>query len=499
MKKLIILTSDEYIRNYFESNAFSQINSEDCYYCASEGVTYRAPLESLKNFLGYFSIDPKMIKKNTFMFDVLMLRYQKRSVTFKFRFNRQVLGLKNIVHVRMQELPTPCRFVRWLQKNIPFNTVDYCRFYAYRPAIATAFLRTAWNYACIYLFARPSLDKISRYVFEKTTTPSHSLEQIIAHAQPQLVMMPTQAIDTVGNDILRLKRKHSFQVFFLIDNWDNLSSKSVFMYPPDYLGVWGQQSVNHAEMIHHIKNDRVFCLGTPRFENYYALNDALMKSMVPQSPYDFPYVLFVGCSIAFDETTALHCLDEGLKKYNLGRDNPLKVIYRPHPWRTKRKKEEIFEEANFEFVQLDEPMRMNYYTPQGDSFQPSLNYYPALLANAFIVIGPLTTMLLEAALLQKKVLAVAYDDGIHYTSPHNALKYYKHFEGIEKIPGFYFSHSKASFIEDFFQSIQAVNSPICQEQHQEVLQYFLFHDHRTYSERLRDALHRIEEAHSIAS
>ena len=40
-----------------------------------------------------------------------------------------------------------------------------------------------------------------------------------------------------------------------------------------------------------------------------------------------------------------------------------------------------------------------------------------------------------ALLCGTPVLALTYDDGIHYTSPHNAYRYYLHFEGIERIKG----------------------------------------------------------------
>ncbi|HAU1685163.1 TPA: hypothetical protein JBJ33_14335 [Legionella pneumophila] len=499
MRKLIVLTSNEYIRNYFESKAFSLVNDDDCYYCALESVTYREPLEKIKNFIGYFCLDPKMIKKNTFMFNVLMLRYQKRSITFRFRFKRQVLDLKNILSVRLQELPDESNFVKLIKKIIPGNIVNYFRFYFYSPAAAKIYIEIAWNYFCIYFMGRPILDRISQYIFEKTTSPSPSLEGIVRQYQPQLVMLPTQAIDTVGNDILRLKNKYNFKTFFLIDNWDNLSSKSVFMYPPDYLGVWGQQSVEHAEIIHKIKNNRVFCLGTPRFEKYYELKKSLINGIVPTSPYLFPYILFVGCSIAFDETTALHILDDSLKRLNQGRNQIIRIIYRPHPWRATRKNEEVFYNENFNFVQLDEQMKNNYYAPKGDGFQPNLDYYPSLLANALIVVGPLTTMLLEASLLKKKVLALAYDDGIHFTSPNNALKYYKHFEGIEKIPGFYFSTLKENLKDDLLNLIQEVELPLNQRLHDSAIQYFLFQDHRAYPERLYDALCVVKREQFIGS
>lgn len=493
MKKLIVLTSNEYIRNYFESEAFSLINNEECYFCALDSISYRAPLENLSNFVGYFSLDKKSVDKNVFMFNVLMLRYKNRSITFKFRFQRQVLDLKNNFTKHLQELPEGPPSVKLLKKYFPEKLINFCHFVARSPATAKVFLRIAWNYCRMYFMGRPVLDKFATYYFERTTIPSPSLENIIKNTQPRLVILPTQAIDTVGNDVLRLKKIYHYETFFLIDNWDNLSSKSVFMYPPDYLGVWGKQSQEHATAIHKINTNRVFTIGTPRFEKYYALEQSLAQGVIPPSPYPFPYILFTGCSIAFDETSALELIDQVLTNYNAKQENPIKLLYRPHPWRATRKKEAVFLKEHFQHVQLDEQMIENYYAPKGDVFQPDLNYYPALLANAVFIIGPLTTMLLEASLLRKKVLAICYDDGVHFTSPHNALKYYKHFEGIEKIPGFYFSHSIDNLQQDVMHVLQSTSDAIEPMQHAHAIQYFLYKDSKSYPKRLNEALLQVKE------
>jgi hypothetical protein len=492
MKNLIVITSNEYIRNYFETSAFGLLEQNEYFFCALDTVSYRAPLEKLPNFIGYFSVSNEAIKKNTLLFNIMMLRHQKRSITFKFRYKRQFLNLKNIYENKLQELTQPSKTSKLLKQTLPLRLSEFISLCLYSPSSAITFTKQAINFGLIYLLGRPVLDQVSKYFFEKTTLPSTSLEEIIQNMRPGLVMLPTQAIDTVGNDILRLKKKYNYKTFFLIDNWDNLSSKSIFVYPPDYLAVWGQQSLEHAKTIHKIESKKVFKIGTPRFEPYYALEKSMAEGDYPRSPYSFSYILFVGCSIAFDETTALEKIDSALIEYNSHHKNPIKLIYRPHPWREARKKETIFLKENFKYVELDDQVAENYYSAKGGNFQPNLDYYPALLGNALFVIGPLTTMLLESSLLKKKVLALAYDDHIHYTSPHNALKYYKHFEGIEKIPGFHFSYSIDELKENVNHILNTLNNPIDSDAHKKSIEYFLYRDSKTYSERLNNILNELK-------
>ncbi|MEJ7786038.1 MAG: hypothetical protein WKF96_14630 [Solirubrobacteraceae bacterium] len=49
--------------------------------------------------------------------------------------------------------------------------------------------------------------------------------------------------------------------------------------------------------------------------------------------------------------------------------------------------------------------------------------YPALLEHAEHVVCPLSTMMVEAAIFGKRVLVIAYHDGLHETSPGVAIDY----------------------------------------------------------------------------
>ena len=152
------------------------------------------------------------------------------------------------------------------------------------------------------------------------------LERVLREVRPDLVLLPCSAYDPIGNDLARLAPSLGFKTLFLVDNWDNLSSKSIFWAKPDFLGVWGEQSRDHAERIHDIGRERVFLLGTPRFESYYAVD----KTSPGTKAYPFPYILFCGSALAFDELSALRLLDDELSR-RPDLYGGTKVVYRPHP------------------------------------------------------------------------------------------------------------------------------------------------------------------------
>lgn len=500
LKKLIIINSDVYIRNYLKTDALSAIEDENLYYLATDDVTVREPLEAKPNFLGYFHYAPEVFEQHLFLSHVLMLRYQDRSVTFGWRANRQ---LDHIRKPLSHEALSKTRTYQDCEKLLSLLPKQVAQTLSFQISRAIKFLKMppqSKSYLSMLLYGRPGLAELYAKWFDWRVKPNAQLRQKLKEIQPDVVLLPSSAIDPLGNDLARLQRELNYKTFYLIDNWDNLSSKSVFLYQPDYLGVWGQQSVEHAQEIHQIQPNRVFKLGTPRVEDYFeAVQRMLAQGEKPDSPYEFPYALYLGCSIPFDELTSLHLLDRELVQINQYREQPLKLIYRPHPLRNKRQCPDVFRAEDFEHVILDRQIEEHYYQSeyftwrQKGVYQPALDYYPRLLANAELAIGPLTTMLVETAIFRKKVLAIAYDDGIHVTTPKNALKYYRHFEGLTEIPGMLFCHDQDSLGEVFHQIYRTPDAEIDWSLQAEKINYYLYHDDRRYPERLKAAVEQISK------
>ncbi|MBN1293313.1 MAG: hypothetical protein JXB48_15850 [Candidatus Latescibacteria bacterium] len=465
---VLLISTDEYVRNYLLTAALSKVEMEyQCFFIASEKVTIRDPLQSKKNFLGFIALNQKLIKRNQRMFDVMMWRFRKKSSAFYFRFLRylQIDLLK-----WNTDLP---QYLKNISKFIIYNAKDQ-----------------RWLY-CI-LFGNRLVFPFYKKFRGANIPINGELYAKIKEISPDLLVFPSSAYDPIGNDLIRIGVSQGIKTLFLIDNWDNLSSKSLFWIRPDYLGVWGEQSKKHAREIHGFDDRKIFTLGTPRFDAYFTRRNTPLESS-----FDFRYILFTGCAIAFDEVSTLLTLEHSLES-NKELCRGLKIVYRPHPWRQTRIYEPLFVEKQFTHIIIDPQVKEAYYSNTctnsiGKNFQPSLEYYPSLLQNAVFVIGPLTTMLIEALLFYKKVIALAYDDGVHLTSPHNALKYYTHFEGIEKIEGMTICRDQKElekYIVTFLHETKVVNK----EKLDSDLHYYLFNDGIGYPKRLEKVLKQIAPA-----
>jgi hypothetical protein len=213
------------------------------------------------------------------------------------------------------------------------------------------------------------------------------------------------------------------------------------------------------------------------------------EGTLPPSPYPFKYILFAGYSWPFDELSALKVLDDAMTELNQTLPEPLKIVYRPHPWRFKRSCPDMFYPENFRNVVLDLQLVEHYYnkTPEG-YYQPALDYYPNLLINCEMAVGGLTSLMIEVCICRKKIVALAYDDGVHLANPANAIQHNKHYEGVYELPNLFFVEKASELADVFKQTLLKRDSDIDWVKQAEKVQYYHYHDHRSYQQRVKSLM-----------
>jgi len=452
MRTLVLISADLYVRNFVDTGAFAALDPDDTWYVASSGRAARpetqARLERLPTYLGTVE-DPRPRAVD---------RYRRLRTLF------------------MAAARTRSRTMRHKLSLMP--RLD----------------RTLYA-----LGALPGIRQVLRRTMLHRAGFSPQLHALIERLGPDLIVAPSGGFDTLVWDGLRSARALGLPSLMLTHNWDNLSSKGLFPVRPDYLGVWGDQSVEHARRIHRFPAERVTALGAPSFEQYFRHRPGSTSS-----PFPFRYALFAGCFAPFDEAGALRRLERAIDA--AGSD--ITVVYRPHPHRMPRRVPDLVDERELSHVILDPQVRDHYaasFEEQGGwasadrrrlkPLLPPLDYYPALLEHAEFVICPLSTMIVEAALFECPVIVVAYDDGIHPNSP-AAVVDYEHFEGIDRVDGFYVCRRPEELDESFIRlSGGGIRSgrPL-----REQIRWWLYFDERSYGERLRSWVEAIARREGIS-
>ena len=64
--------------------------------------------------------------------------------------------------------------------------------------------------------------------------------------RPDFYVLPSALLDYLTDDVLQIADTVSIPTLMLVAGWDNLSSKGLIRHQPTLMGVWGDQSRQHA-------------------------------------------------------------------------------------------------------------------------------------------------------------------------------------------------------------------------------------------------------------
>ncbi len=235
-----------------------------------------------------------------------------------------------------------------------------------------------------------------------------------------VVIFSGGAFSGIENVCILMTRIFGIPNVLIVDNWDNLSSKSIIWSSPNGLGTWGENMEKDAKMIHGMNPEVVRHTGSARFRP----NEHEVK------PIDGDFIFFAGSGKPLiDELNAVRtirdCLDEvGLQDLNL--------IYRPHPV------------ANLDLGRV----RLLLSTRQRILLDPSFNddpsnvfytegpllYLESLCKYARVVIAPQSSIIVESLSLGTPVVSLNWIDGSPDIRP---LDKYTHFSELKSAAGFF--------------------------------------------------------------
>lgn len=409
-KICFVLSSNVHVRNYITSHALDDITlKHDCIFLTSDEVTI--PLE-FKKQQTVKTFPATSAKEHMFLFEMMMFRLRKLSSTFRFRIKR--LYFPKLYNVQKFKYPIL--------------------------SIAYELLKATYRIGLWMLMLALTLPIIQSFTIpmaKRRLKPNHYLRNLLDGFDPDLVISTSSSYDPDNMDVLIWAKGKRAKTMLVIDNWDNLSSKTVLFLRPDYMSVWGEQSVEHAVDIHQMKREQIFTLGTPRFDQYLRLRETKINS-----PFSFPYFLFVGTAVEFNERAALEALNDVIEKNKSFKNH--RVIYRPHPWRQSNNALSV---DDLKHITVD-PQIAEAYQSGDKTQQPDLDYYPALLQNAKCCLGGMTTMLVESLLMKTPFLALTWEDKDFITNMKDVYKNYMHFNNIDQISSLYFNNHASTLFDD---------------------------------------------------
>tara|TARA_B100001989_G_C24518959_1_gene454742 strand:- start:61 stop:1470 length:1410 start_codon:yes stop_codon:yes gene_type:complete len=255
----------------------------------------------------------------------------------------------------------------------------------------------------------PIIYQIINFIFRLRLGIHQDVIKLLDTEKPDLIIHPSFLKGYYVNEIFAAAPKYKIPLIILVNSWDNCSSKAFCTGKPDKLVVWGKQGKIHAKQYLNMSEDKIECFGAAQFEIYKTPPKENKEELArffnvdPQKKI----LLFAGVSSSDNDTLFLKLLEKGIEESLLPNCH---VIYRPHPWRgTLKGDEEDFFKLKWNHITMD-PTMVNFYRTviyksTDKMFLADYSISNKLMTLVDGVISPLSTMLVEALIKGKPVLA----------------------------------------------------------------------------------------------
>ncbi len=386
MKKktiLIIIDHDIIFRNFIFNNAFSEIEKKF-------DVNYLFPEEGNKRFS--LDVTNYINKKKIFRVPELV----KRKLLWRY-----LLFLDQ------------CKF----PKNNEDRALRKLRFITLGVKASIIF----------FILSLPIFRQISKTIIKIVLILNRykALEEFLKVQKPSIVIHPTVLDGLYCNDLTLICKKLKITTIFLMNSWDNPSTKNTVLNNPDYLFVWGKQTKEHAQKFIKM-NKNVIEFGANQFDGIkdFRINKIKKKSFEKQKQN----ILFAGSNAKVDEYNCIRQLDKLIHKNKFS----LNCVYRPHPWSGAGLNGYRFYKKKWRNVKIDKYSIKYIKTLKNKNEHiplPNQRETYESLKSASIIISPLSTIILETILSGRLALAyIPSDNKSAYIN--QTLKSMSHFKEL---------------------------------------------------------------------
>lgn len=337
----------------------------------------------------------------------LIKKYKRKSTSFRFRI---ILERRGNFTLRPNERDFYKRLSIYLKKRLRHPRFTLARIFIHSFSM-NSFLR----YLVIRLTEYQLQQKGQKIDFNFT--------------EYDLILIPSTNNDIRSLILLKSLNKSDVKSLLVIDNWDNLSSKSVFHIKPTFISVMGFQQALHAHEIQGFKETAISILGLPRYQSLYR-HKKNSSGLAIRSKIQELTIAYLGFGPPHNEVQVLEfILDWNKTCYS--DDTRLTLIYRPHPTRTVR-----YGEMNFTNLKQKYP---NLIDGSNDQLTD-------VLIECDLIISTPTTAIFDSALMRKPLMIDATDDCISRVNAKNSLQNYQHlleFSNLSQLP---IANSKADIV-----------------------------------------------------
>ena len=236
------------------------------------------------------------------------------------------------------------------------------------------------------------------------------MDRLYEKYQPDLVIF-TRLFGT-NLHVIKEAKKRGIPVLCLVESWDNFICKGPLSVVPDRMAVWNRGMVDEAYELHDFPREQVEVVGVPQFDLYTDENTFLQREhffaangLDPEKKL----ITYAASTEGFipDEPAIFEIVYTSLQNSRLGR--PVQIMLRLHPITSPALRDEYFRRfSGRPNLIVQRPGRVSTLH---DGWDPSWSDMVNLASTIYysdVVVNIASTMAIDAAVLDKPVVAIAF-------------------------------------------------------------------------------------------
>ena len=417
MKKIALFLFSDYTKSWLDSGILGELSGKcDLIVYGHQNViakiNERAPLIRTLEIPDF-----KNSRSTQRLQLVSLITRRSKSTSFNFRLGRLIFGDLRLV----QEKKTLARVAR-------------ASIYSLRRFVRFAFSNPIEMFAFISPLGK-LVESLLRRQFRNVS--SQKFLKLALEEDIDLALIPSAAIEDRVYEFVEFLKTSSITSAICIENWDNLTSKSILISIPDYVLVMGAYCKEHGIRIQEIKGEQIIVAGLPRFNPYRSV--VLSGKHHSRTESGAFRILYLGFSVPHNEKNLIGAMISLLDSSEL--KDKYEFNYKPHPARQMRFYESKTVPTKVRIIESDSNV-------SGFSALPSIS--PEHIQNILdsnVVISTPTSMAIESMLLRVPTIIDATDDGVHKTSAACSLTEYLHLRDLTKLEGISIGRSASELVE----------------------------------------------------
>ncbi|HUK40809.1 MAG TPA: hypothetical protein VLX11_07195 [Candidatus Acidoferrales bacterium] len=239
---------------------------------------------------------------------------------------------------------------------------------------------------------------------------SPALAPLYEKYHPDLVVF-TRLFGTNLHVVKEAKKRH-VPVLCLVESWDNFICKGPLSVIPDRMAVWNRSMVDEAHELHGFPADRVEVVGVPQFDLYMDESNFLRRDEFCEIYGLDPakkLITYAASTEGFipDEPDVVERVYQGLQKVK--ETMPVQLMLRLHPITSTPLRDEYLRRfSGRPDLIVQRPGRVSKLHDGWDPSWADMVHLASTIHHSSVIVNIASTMAIDAAVLDKPVVAVAF-------------------------------------------------------------------------------------------